>query len=307
LPSVVVPRRFDPWIIDQFTELALRLRPGKVERLASRMSNTLGPRSRDRDLTEAALAQYQMMLEDAWARARNLHARGWEPTITVEGLERIRAAQAAGAGTILWRMSFGSSLVAIIGLWRAGVPLVHLSSERHGALSLAWIARTALCPLYRRTEHWFLRERVVIPWDGSTGVVMKTLLQRLSGDNAVVSIIGDQRGTQNVTTPFFGAQAQFAIGAPSLAWKAGSTLLPVYSVREGTGSYRVVIDEPIGVKRQLDRKEYAKQAVHEFSARMQDAIVRHPGSWSDWGRFWARGSIYRDVAAPPQPPAKIIA
>lgn len=308
VPSVVIPSRFDPWLIDHLTQLALRLRPGKPARLAARMSKTLASRSNDRDLTKPARAQYQMMLEGAWARARNLHARGWQPKTTVEGLERLQEAQAAGRGTILWRMSFGSSLIVKIGLWRAGVPLVHLSMKNHGALSEAWIARYVVGPLFRRTENRYLRERVVIPWDGSTGAVMKTLLRRLSRDNAVVSIIGDvRRGTQNITTPFFDAQAEFAVGSPSLAWKAGSVLLPVYSVREGTGRYRIVIDEPIGADRQLDRKEFVRQAVQEFSARMQDAIARHPGSWAEWGRFWGRGSIYRDAAAPPQPPAKIIA
>jgi lauroyl/myristoyl acyltransferase len=308
VPSAVIPRRLDPWLVDHVTGLALRLRPGKVERLTSRMSHTLAVRSTDSDLTEQARGHYQMVLEGAWARARNLHARGWEPTTTVEGLERLQAAQAAGRGAILWRMSFGSSLIVKIGLWRAGVPLVHLSMENHGASSEGWIARNVFGPLYRRMENRYLRERVVIPRDGSTGAAMKTLLQRLSRDNAVVSIIGDvRRGAQNITTPFFDAQAQFATGSPSLAWKAGSALFPVYSVREAAGRYRIVIDEPIGVDRQLDRKEYAKRAVEVFSTRMQAAIVRHPGSWSDWGLFWARGSIYQDAAAPRQPPAKIIA
>jgi lauroyl/myristoyl acyltransferase len=274
----------------------LWLRPGKVEHMASRMSKTLAPRGGSEDLTEAARAQYQMTLEGAWARARNLHARGWEPKTTVVGLEKLQEAQASGRGTILWRMSFGSSLIIKIGLWRAGVPLVHLSMENHGAWSEGWIARNVLGPLYRRTENRYLRERVVIPRDGSTAAVMRTLLQRLSRDNAVVSIIGDvRRGTQNITTPFFDAQAQFAVGSPSLAWKAGSALLPVYSVREGTGRYRIVIDEPIGAERQLDRKEFVKRAVEEFSTRLQSAIVRHPGSWPEWGRFWARGLIYRDA------------
>ena len=297
VPSVLVPARLDPWIIDHLTALALRLRGGKVEGLAARMSETLGPRAAGRDLTGEALSEYQMVLEGSWARVRNLHVQGWRPETAVDGLERLQEARAAGAGTILWRMSFGSSLVAKVGLWRAGVPVVHLSMERHGALSDAWIARNALCPLYRRTESWYLRERVVIPWNGSTGGVMRTLLHRLTKGNAVVSIVGDNRGTQNITTPFFDAQAEFAIGSPSLAWKAGSALLPVYAVREGTGRYRVVIDEPIRADRRLDRKDYVARAVDEFAERMQEAIARHPGSWSDWGRFWTRRSIYRD---PPQ-------
>ena len=295
-PTAVIPARFDPWIIDHLTDVVLRLRPGRLESLASRMSKTLGPRVSGLDLTEAARTHYQMTMEETWVRARNLHPQSWTPETTLDGLGRLREAQAAGHGTILWRMSLCSSLVVKIALRRAGVPVVHLSSARHGAVSETWLARHVLCPLYRRTEDWYLSERVVIPWDGSTGAVMKTLLQRLTEDNSVVSILGDNYGTQNITTPFLGAQARFAVGSPALAWKAGAALLPVYSVRERTGKYRIVIDEPIGVDRHCDRKEFARRAVNEFSERMQDAIARYPASWLDWGRFWARGSIYR--AAP---------
>jgi hypothetical protein len=307
VPSAVIPTRFDPWLIDHLTQLALGLRPRKMEHMASRMSQTLAAGRSDCDLTEQARHHYEMMLEGAWARARNLHSGGWDPKTTVEGLERLHKAQSAGRGTILWRMSFGTSLIVKLGLWRAGVPLVHLSMENHGAWSDEWIAGNVLGPLYRRTENRYLRERVVIPADGSARAAMKTLLQRLSTENAVVSIMGDVgRGAQCITTPFFDAQARFAVGSPSLAWKTGAALLPVYSVWDGAGRYRVVIEEPIGADRRLDRRDYVTRAVEEFSTRLQAAIVRHPGSWSLWGQFWSRGSIYRD-AAPPQPPRKIIA
>jgi len=300
IPSALIPARLDPWIIDHLTAIALRLRPGKAERLASRMAETLGPRAEGRELTEEARTHYQMTLEGPWARVRNLHKHGWRPEISVDGLERIREGRAAGAGTILWRMGFGSSLIVKAGLWRAGIPLLHLSVAKHGAWSEGWIARRALCPLFRRTEKWYLDERVIIPWSGATGGVMKTLLSRLTQD-AVVSIVGDNSGTQNIAVPFFDGQAQFAIGSPALAWKAGSRLLPTYAVREGTGRYRIVIDEPISVDRGLDRRVYVRRAVEEFSERMQDAIARYPGSWAEWGKFWCQGSIFRDAPEEARP------
>jgi lauroyl/myristoyl acyltransferase len=250
------------------------------------------------------VAQYQVVFEDAWARIRSVHKRGWKPSTSVEGLERIEAARAAGAGTILWRMSFGSSLNVKIGLWRAGIPIVHLSHETHGSWSGTRIASKILRSLYRRTEKWYLAERVIIPQTGGRGKVMKTLLRRLMEDNAVVSIVGDLTGTQNVTTPFLDGQAKFAIGSPSLAWKAKSALLPVYAVRQATGDYRIVIEEPIEVDRTLDRKEAVRRAVEEFSERMQDAIARHPGSWSNWGRFLGSGSRALEVS-PEEPPGVV--
>ena len=116
---------------------------------------------------------------------------------------------------------------------------------------------------------------------------------RLREDNAVVSIVGDHLGTQNIATPFLDGRAQFAIGAPALAWKAGATLLPVFAFRTGTLRYRVVIEEPISVDRALDRKEFVESAVKEFSRRMQRAIASHPGSWANWNLYLRGTSIFR--------------
>ncbi|MCJ7629737.1 MAG: hypothetical protein MUO50_15285 [Longimicrobiales bacterium] len=295
LPTAVIPAGSDRWLIEHLTDLALRLGPGKVDRLAERMARSLGARGVGRDFSDDARSQYEMILEGAWGRVRSLHKRGWAPQVSIDGLERIRQGQAAGHGTILWRMSLGSTLIVKRALFEADIGLVHLSMEKHGAWSDSWIARKALCPLYCRTESWYLRERVIIPWNGATGGVMKTLLTRLGKENAVVSIVGDIRGTQNITTPFLDGQAEFAIGSPSLAWKAKSVLLPVFSVREGTGRYRVVIDAPISTDRDMERKEFVQRAVEEFSERMQDAIAQYPGSWEHWGKFWSRGSIFRDA------------
>lgn len=292
LPTALIPRRMDPWLVQRLTNLALLVRPGAVDGIAEKMSRSLGEQAGHQDLSWEARNILEMDFESTWGRVRGLHRRGWNPTLSLDGLERIHESQAAGCGTVLWRMSLGSSLLVKKALWEQGVEIIHLSMDRHGAWSDAWIARRALCPIYRRTENWYLKERVIIPWSRETGGVMKTLLTRLGKENGVVSIVGDNKGTKNVATPFFDGQAEFAIGSPSLSWKTNSGLLPVYSVREGTGRYRVVIDSPILTDRSLPRKEFVKKAVEEFSQRMQDTIVRYPGSWGHWGRFWGRKSIF---------------
>lgn len=302
LPALLIPAKLDAPIVQRLTALVLRFRPGRLERLTARMEDTLGPRSTGRNLSNEGLARYQTALEGAWARVRNLHPYGWKATTTLEGLERIQEGQVAGSGTVLWRMSTGSSLIAKKALWEAGLPLVHLSTATHGARSESWIARKALAPLYRRTEKWYLAERVIIPESKATGAVMKTLLNRLGKENAVVSIVGDIRGTQNIQTRFFDAEAEFAIGSPSLAWKSGAVLLPVYSVREATGRYRVIVDAPISADRSQDRKTFVREAVEEYSRRLQEVIARFPGSWGGWPKLWSRTGIFQESAAKPSLP-----
>lgn len=163
------------------------------------------------------------------------------------------------------------------------MPLVHLSWINHGAWSNSWVGRRVLRPVYRRSEDCYLRERVIIPDTGSHTYI-KTLIERLA-ENSVVSIVGDHPNVQNVTARLFDGTAPYALGAPSLAWKTGATLLTTHAVSESACDYRVLIDKPIEVDRTLPRKEFARQAVEEFAQRLQVAIANHPASWTNWGAF----------------------
>jgi len=292
IPSLVIPGRFDNWLVDRLASLLFQLRPGKTQAFARRMSMSFGDRTPERDLLDEAQGHYKLLLEGPLARLRSLRRNGWKPDITVEGMEHLEAGRAAGAGTVLWRMPFGSSLATKTGLYQEGVSITHLSEEYHGASSPVWISRKLLCPLIQRSENWFVSERVIIPDDGSTMGIMKTLLDRLKNQNAVVSLVAYRLGTQNLWAPLFDGWAGFAIGSPSLAWRAGSVLLPVYTAREGTGRYKVVIDEPIEVDRSLKRKDFLREATDEYAARMEKALLRYPGSWGKWGRFWSRTGPY---------------
>lgn len=293
LPATLIPRAVDPWLVRHLTATGLRLRPAKEPRFVEKMEAALGERAQSVDIAKEARSYYEMVLEGPLARIRGLRRGGWRPEIEVEGMEHVQAGQEAGAGTILWRIPFGTSITVKAGLWREGVSLVHLSSETHGAGDHFWISRKVLRPLYCRSENWYITERLILPSEGAPTAAMKTLLRRLSKKNAVVSMVASNPGAQDIRMPLFNGSIRFAIGAPSLAWKAGSTLLPTYAVREGPGRFRVVIEPPLPVDRELDRKTYVRKAMGEFAERMESAIARHPGSWADWGIFFERIGIYQ--------------
>ena len=174
-------------------------------------------------------------------------------------------------------------------LWNAGFKVVHLSTAGHGA-SGSWLGRHALSPLVARAENWYLDERIIIPRDEALGY-MKALIDRLK-DNRIVSMYGDRLARQNVVTPFFTGTAAFATGAPTLAHRLGSALLPVSAVREGPNRYRVVIHTPIEVSRDLRRGEFVQRSIEEFSRQLQARIIAHPASWGNWTMQtnWKHGS-----------------
>ena len=210
---------------------------------------------------EAARTRYLLTLDVSVGRVRGLRRRGWKPTVRISGLDHLDEARTQGRGSVLRRMSFCSSPVVKITMWEAGIPLVHLSHESHGARSDGWVSHDLLCPLFRRTEDWYLAERAVIPRAGSPVGAMRVLLNRLSDDNAVVSIVG-------------------------------AVLLPVYVVWEDVGTYRVGIEPPIALDAGLDRRERLGRAADSFAERMEQAICAHPESSMLWSDLWSSSAPF---------------
>ena len=285
LVTALIPSSWNASIVRGATRLLGRIRPASTDRHAQLMAKPLA-RS-PADLSETALRRRAASVEGAWVRVRGLHRRGWRPHIEIEGIERIRAALERTQGVMLWRMSFCGTPVVKRALWEAGIPLVHLSKQEHGAHSDAWVSRRMLTPLFRRAEDWYLTERVIIPWGGSPVGAMRTLLKRLQRDHAVVSIMGDAPWQPGTTARVFDRDALFARGAPLLAARSGALLLPVVTVWESENHYRVVIGHPINLVPDLDRDRQVDLAIAEFADRMERAIREHPESWSGWSAYWS--------------------
>lgn len=304
--TAIVPQRIDAWLLRTVIAVHDRLRPQKGRALAQKMAAFVeGPVSRSEPadpahFSDAARTRYLERLEASMGRIRGLRRCGWKPAVRISGLEHLDKARAQGCGTVLWRMSFCSSPVVKIAMWEAGIPLVHLSEEFHGARSDRWISRRVLSPLHRRSEDWYLAERAIIPSQGNPVGSMRTLLKRLSEDNAVVSIFGDAHRAMGHDTELLGVPVRFPLGSPQLADRVGAALLPVYVVWEDVGRYRLVIEPPIALDVDLDRKERLRRAVDSFAARMERAIRAHPGSWILWWKLWSRSGPFEVRGSGPQ-------
>jgi len=280
LATCVAPPQLDAWFVERCLPLWVRCRRRKIERLGEEMTRLLGANLNGRDPRHLAERRVHLALEENWGQLRALGPRRWKPQVAVDGVEHVRQALTAGRGVVLWGTAIGSGLVHKIGLWGAGVKLVHLSSSRHGAVSGSRLALRVLAPLRWRSEIPYLAERVVIQPNGSLGYLRR--LEDWLRQNGCVSIMGEHQGRQNVEAPLLAETRSFATGAPSLAWRQGSALLTVYATREGPFRYRVVVEPPIDADRSLDRKRFAEAAVREFAARLSRRLAEHPADWEGW-------------------------
>jgi lauroyl/myristoyl acyltransferase len=277
---MVVPRRADAALVGAWFRAYRTLAPGTIDRLAGRLERHLPTPWTGESYRRLAEHQVESRIEDMWGRVRGLRREGYTPHIEMDGVEHVRGALARGRGVVCWCMRVGSATVIKRGFREQGLPLTHLSRVEHGSATTTRLGVGVVAPLFRRVEDAAQEERVQIPL-GESLAYLKTLSDRLAA-NRCVSIFGEHPGRQTVEVEILGIRRRLALGAPSIAWRAGAGLVTVYALRESRFRHRVVIEEELPVDRAIPRKEFAEQAVRRFAARLEACILRHPADWHGW-------------------------
>ena len=197
--------------------------------------------------------------------------------IDVDGVEHVAAALSRGRGAILWVGRFTwASIITKIGLHDAGCVVTHLSRPTHG-FGTSPFAMRSLNPVWTRIEERFVRERVVME-PGAERTALRALRRRLE-ENGVVSITVGDEGARAVTVPFLGWTLRLASGPASLAAASGAPLLPVFTVREATGRFRVGIEPAIDVAPDDDRDVREGAVARCYAERLEPWVRQYPGQW----------------------------
>jgi lauroyl/myristoyl acyltransferase len=169
-----------------------------------------------------------------------------------------------------------------MGLNNIGYPPVHLSRSIHG-FSHSSFGRRWLNPLQQRVEDRNLAERVVLN-DSAPSTAMRRL-QKALAQNRIISITVDSWGAHAAEAPFLCGRIRVATGAPSLAWRTGARLIPVFVAREArTETFRISIDEPIVINQSVSKSDAQQAAVATYVSRLESHVTSVPGQWRDWSR-----------------------
>ena len=274
--AAVLPQKAVPAVARRAALTALALCPAIRKRGVDELRRRLDPP----DPHGLFLEHYKRRYEHVLGRILDTQGRGWHPEIELTGLEHFRRAQAKGQGTILWGMSFCGPVIAKAALFRAGIPVMHLSTPYHGGFSRSLLAARILNPWNLKSENKYLDGRIVIPMSGSMEY-LRLLKQRLS-NNGCVSIMGEHAGRQNVSVPFLLKEERFATGPANLARSTGASLLTIHSFRLGPGHYRVVVEPPIETPWEEGRSQGFRTAIEEFARRLEAHVREHPADWEGW-------------------------
>jgi lauroyl/myristoyl acyltransferase len=112
----------------------------------------------------------------------------------------------------------------------------------------------------------------------------KESAERLLRKNKIISITaGAWEGRRVAAAQLLNGTIELATGAPALAERCNSALLPVFTVRDPqSGKIRVIIDRPITVPSDPDVAARLAFMTQDFCNRLEPYVLSHPDQWRDW-------------------------
>lgn len=202
------------------------------------------------------------------------------------GVEHLHEALKQNKGVILVESSlFGQRNVAKQILSANGF-LVH---QVHGARHL-WgfenrrntrFQRRFIRPFFERHEKQFVADIVYLPKSDSL-LYAKQLLGVLK-KNGMICVSGDGRvGQKLLSLPFLGRTDVFATGIFSLGRLSGSSILPMFCIREQKGKARLFVAPPLPVGTQSSREEALVSAVSQYAKLLEAHVLKYPGMYRHW-------------------------
>lgn len=270
-------------------------------RIKARFRLRTGPGiKRNRRIIQAALGigdprQAEAIARDLRAGAHELKTQslktwrpfgGWRPRIALEGETHLRQALEKGKGAVLWIAPFvfysGPTKIA---LHAKGYTVSHLSSPLHGfsgtRYGIAFLNRIQCKP-----EDRLIKERIVFDRNAPS-TAMRRMVRALKAGEVVSIAAASTEGLEAIEAPFFGGITPIAVGAPRLAGLTGAPLLPMFTVRERDGTFRITIEAPIALDPKQSSDERCIAAATAFFRRLEPWVRSHPEQWRGWSK-WRR-------------------
>jgi lauroyl/myristoyl acyltransferase len=256
--------------------------PAWRRREVTHIARYLGHDPADPGMTAVLVEMLAALRLAQWWTLAARRPDGWRPRVRLEGSQHLDRALERGHGAILWVAPFlYAPLAAKVAIWEYGYQVVHLSRALHGGeVKSAWGGRF-ISPLFVAGEQRFLADRAVIGVDGSATKPLLRLARTLER-NGIVSITVHAVGDRPVEVPFLNYRLRVAPGAPTLARRTSSALLPVFALLGQDGVVQVTIEEALNYG-----------AADQSNATMVGALARRlaPRVASAPGQFRWRGGV----------------
>jgi phosphatidylinositol dimannoside acyltransferase len=229
---------------------------------------------------------YRVFWNFAWTIADNVRFKELRatPDWDFAGMEHFDALQARPGGAII--------LTAHMGSYDLGAQLFAETTARR----IVMVRAPEADPETRKHEEELHRRTVgdAIKIDFSTRAsdLALDLLHAVQAGE-IVAIQGDRvtPGISSLPATLFGKESSVPAGPFALAMAAHVPIYPLFIIRLGRRSYRLLVCAPIEVRRTRDRAEGFRIAVEEWTQSLESVIAT---SWYQWFQF---APFYEERAA----------
>jgi KDO2-lipid IV(A) lauroyltransferase len=125
---------------------------------------------------------------------------------------------------------------------------------------------------------------VIIPHKTAARRILKSLR-----DNMLIGILLDQKVDwyEGAFVPFFGRWACTNKGLAVLALRTGAPVVPAFSVRQGDGRYRIIIEEEVELQRTGDHLRDVEDNTAHFTRIIERYIRKNPNQWFWFHKRWS--------------------
>ncbi len=272
LIAALTPVRHWPAAARLMARIHLRIHDHAVQILAA---SSAFPERNARDRAQSAFAADYLWNIRA---IREALPGGWRCETPVSGCEILDRALQRSRGAVLWCSPFvGSDLAPKKALAR--YRLTHLSSPSH-PFSPTRFGTLLLNPVRLRAVNRYLFHRVIVVYGNSRPAL--DMLKQVLSENGVVLIMAVGTGRKSLTFPFLGGTIDLAVGAPRLACQTGSALIPVSTLPDQTGGYRVELGPDLAAPADLPEEQAVLQMTSRYVELLEPVVRAHPAHWEGW-------------------------
>lgn len=259
----VLPGGAARWLGEWGGGLAFRLAKGR-RRMASRHAARALEAGEDADAGARRMfvAYGRYWAEAFWMRPRRVGVM--EAKISVDGIEHVRAAKAAGNGQIF--------ALPHIGNWEFAGPV----GVQEGLVVVAVAENLANA----RIRDWFVRLRAALGIEiviaGGGAGVLRRLTEALDQNAGVALVCDRDLSGRGVPVRFFGEETTLPGGPVALARRSGAPILPVACYFRPDGGHHLVIRPPVPL---TPGGDVLRESTQRLADELEALIRAAPDQW----------------------------
>ena len=212
-----------------------------------------------------------------------------EKSITIEGMEHLDAALAAGKGVLIAGGHVGNFPVLGYVLKQRGHPfnfIIRMPENETMALWLNGIITGLGLKL--------------IPSSPRIECVRQTVKSLRAGELVLLQVDINAKRSTGIFVKFFDKWIPTFPGAAVFAQRTGAPLVPMFIVRDGPDRNKIVIQPPIFLPRIKNRDEQVYETIQQLSTILEDFIRQHPDEW-----WWLHRRFRKAAKERPPRPEKL--